>query len=92
VKRAACVAALLLAATGASAEGTLHVVQPGETLSIIAQERWGDSSLWTVLYKANRDQIKDPARIYPGQELSIPPPGGAPRAALPPPGDDEDDE
>jgi nucleoid-associated protein YgaU len=29
------------------------------------------------LYRANRDRIKDPARIYPGQELSIPEPGAA---------------
>jgi nucleoid-associated protein YgaU len=69
------VAALLLAATGASAETELHVVRPGETLATIAKERLGDVALWPVLYRANRDRIKDPTRIYPGQELTIPEPG-----------------
>jgi nucleoid-associated protein YgaU len=75
VKRTACVAALLLAATGVSAEGKLHVVRPGESLSIIARSELGDVALWPVLYRANRDRIKDPTRIYPGQELTIPEPG-----------------
>jgi nucleoid-associated protein YgaU len=70
------VAALLLAATGASAETEVHVVRRGETLATIAKERLGDVALWPVLYRANRDRIKDPARIYPGQELTIPEPGG----------------
>jgi nucleoid-associated protein YgaU len=75
VKRAACLAALWLAATGASAEAEVHVVRPGESLSMIAKDRLGDIALWPVLYRANRDRIKDPARIYPGQELTIPQPG-----------------
>jgi nucleoid-associated protein YgaU len=69
------VAALLLAATGASAEGKVHVVRPGESLSTIARSELGDLALWPVLYRANRDRIKDPTRIYPGQELTIPEPG-----------------
>ena len=69
---------LLLAAAsfGASqaSETIEHLVRPGETLwSIAAQERiYGDPYLWPVIYKFNRDQIKDPARIYPGQRLQIP--------------------
>jgi nucleoid-associated protein YgaU len=91
VKPAACVAALLLAATGAGAEGKLHEVQPGESLAVIARRELGDPLLWPVLYRANRDRIKDPTRIYPGQQISIPPalPGpvdAAPEAAS------EDDE
>jgi hypothetical protein len=27
--------------------------------------------LWPLLYQANRDQIKDPRQIFPGQTLSI---------------------
>jgi nucleoid-associated protein YgaU len=85
------VAALLLAATGAGAEGKLHEVQPGESLAVIARRELGDPLLWPVLYRANRDRIKDPTRIYPGQQISIPPalPGpvdAAPEAAS------EDDE
>jgi nucleoid-associated protein YgaU len=80
------VAVLWLAATGASAEDRLHVVKPGESLASIAESELGDRALWTVLYKANRDRIKDPARIYPGQELSIPEPGSEERRAAPEPG------
>ena len=72
MKRLACAAAVLLAATGASAEGKLHVVRAGETLATIARSELGDVALWPVLYRANRDRIKDPARVYPGQQLAIP--------------------
>lgn len=51
-----------------------HTVTEGETLWSIAARRdiYGDALLWPLLYKANRDQIKDPRQIYPGQVLSIP--------------------
>lgn len=50
------------------------VVREGETLSNIAarQEVYGDSLLWPLVYKANRDQIKDPKQIFPGQVLTVP--------------------
>jgi nucleoid-associated protein YgaU len=90
VKRLACVVAALLAATGANAEGKLHVVRAGESLSTIAKSELGDIALWPILYRANRDRIKDPARIYPGQELTIPEPGSENHVAPPEP-DKEDD-
>ena len=49
-----------------------HVVQPGESLSQSAAQAGGDPQRWPVLYRANRDQIKDPSRLYPGQALLIP--------------------
>jgi nucleoid-associated protein YgaU len=65
--------ARLLAASDAP-ETIEHIVQPGETLwSIAAQTHvYGDPYLWPVIYKFNRDQIKDPSRIYPSQRLQIP--------------------
>ena len=92
MKPAACAAALLLAATSAGAEGKLHEVRPGESLAVIAGHELGDPALWPVLYRANRDRIKDPERIYPGQRISIPaPPQPGPAGAAPdaPPEDDE---
>jgi len=50
----------------------VHVVQPGETLWSIARQSVGDPTLWPALYQANRDQIKDPTLVYPGQQLAIP--------------------
>lgn len=52
--------------------GRTHTVQPGETLWQIAAHTVGDPTLWPALYLANRDQIKDPSRVYPGQRLAIP--------------------
>lgn len=53
---------------------TRYVVNEGEVLWGIAARKdvYADPLLWPVIYKANRDQIKDPRRIYPGQVLSIP--------------------
>ena len=53
---------------------TTYTVGEGETLWLIAARTnvYADSLLWPLLYKANRDQIKDPAQIFPGQHLSIP--------------------
>jgi LysM repeat protein len=72
VKSSLLALALLLAAGSASAEEPLHEVKPGETLAVIASLQLGDSTLWPAIYLANRDQIKDPARVYPGQVLTIP--------------------
>lgn len=48
-------------------------VGDGETLwTISAQPQvYGEGLLWPLLYQANRDQIKDPRQIFPGQSLSI---------------------
>lgn len=53
---------------------THHTVKRGETLPLIAAlpEVYNDPALWPLLYRANRDQIRDPKRIWPGQVLRIP--------------------
>jgi nucleoid-associated protein YgaU len=61
-----------VAPAAADATATSHRVEPGDTLTSIALETLGDASLWPAIYLANRDQIKDPSRVYPGQLLSIP--------------------
>jgi nucleoid-associated protein YgaU len=50
------------------------VVVEEETLAAISarKEVYQDSFLWPLIYKANRDQIKDPQQIFPGQILLIP--------------------
>ncbi len=67
----ALVLAVVLLAAPAAAD-RVHVVQPGESLWKIAAVLTGDPTLWPLLYRANRDQIVDPSRLYPGQKLSIP--------------------
>ena len=69
--RRALLAVFALAAVAATPTA-LHEVRPGETLTMIAALTLGDAALWPALYRANRDQIRDPARLYPGQKLEIP--------------------
>lgn len=49
-------------------------VKPGENLANIAarSEVYKDALLWPLIYKANRDQIKDPKEIFAGQIFVIP--------------------
>lgn len=51
-----------------------YTVRRGETLPQISAraEIYNDSSLWPLIYRANRDQIRDPKRLWPGQVFSIP--------------------
>lgn len=50
-----------------------HVVQKGESLSLIAKHYYGDIHKWKQLYEANKAVIGDnPDLIKPGQELVIP--------------------
>jgi nucleoid-associated protein YgaU len=69
---AAALCALLPSVVPAESEAQVHEVRPGETLWAIAKITVGDPTLWPALYLANRDQIKDPALVYPGQQLAIP--------------------
>ena len=49
-----------------------YVVVSGDSLSKIAKRQYGDMNQWRRIYEANRDQIKDPDLIHPGQTLKIP--------------------
>jgi nucleoid-associated protein YgaU len=55
-----------------SSELTSYTVQPGDSLSSIAHRLYGDGSDWLVIYSANRDLIRNPDRIVPGQVLKVP--------------------
>jgi len=37
------------------------------------KEHYGNAFAWPIIYKTNRDQIKDPDLIYPNQVFKIPP-------------------
>ncbi|WP_426033565.1 LysM peptidoglycan-binding domain-containing protein [Cypionkella sp. TWP1-2-1b2] len=47
-------------------------VQPGYTLWGIAQQNFGDGVMYVQVFEANKDKIKDPNLIYPGQVFTIP--------------------
>jgi len=60
------------AADALPAQAGLVVVQPRQTLWRIARQVYGHGTRFTTIYAANRDQIRDPDRIYPGQVLTLP--------------------
>ena len=49
-----------------------YTVVSGDSLWNIAQDKYGDGEKWRVIYDANKDAIRDPGLIFPGQELEIP--------------------
>lgn len=52
--------------------GTLVVVESGHSLWRIARNTYGTGFRYTVIYEANKKQIKDPNLIFPGQVFSLP--------------------
>jgi nucleoid-associated protein YgaU len=48
------------------------VVSRGDSLWRISRLSYGEGTRYVVVYKANRDQIRDPNRIYPGQIFVLP--------------------
>lgn len=48
------------------------VVQPGQSLWQIARQAYGQGTRFTVIYAANKDTIRDPRLIYPGQTFTLP--------------------
>jgi nucleoid-associated protein YgaU len=48
------------------------VVSRGDSLWRISRVTYGAGTRYAVVYKANRDQIRDPNRIYPGQIFVLP--------------------
>ena len=50
----------------------VHTVQSGDSLSKIAKEFYGDANRYNEIFEANREVIKDPDLIYPGQQIRIP--------------------
>ena len=52
--------------------GDFVVVQPGNSLWRIARHSYGAGIRYALIYTANRDQIGNPALIYPGQIFKLP--------------------
>lgn len=48
------------------------IVQPGNSLWRISRSAYGEGRQYTIIYEANKDQIRDPNLIYPGQIFDVP--------------------
>jgi nucleoid-associated protein YgaU len=49
-----------------------YTIQSGDSLSKIARQFYGNPNDWQKIYQANKDKIKDPNLIHPGQKIIIP--------------------
>lgn len=56
----------------AEKEETTYTVVPGDTLWGISARFLGNGARWKEIYEANKDLIKSPNLIYPGQTFVIP--------------------
>ena len=54
-------------------ESTYHTVVSGDTLSKISKQFYGDANKYNQIFEANKPMLKSPDKIYPGQNLRIPP-------------------
>ena len=50
----------------------MTTVQPGMTLWAIARDQFGSGVMYVEVFEANRDRIRDPNLIYPGQVFRLP--------------------
>ena len=50
----------------------MTTVQPGTTLWAIARDHFGSGVMYVEVFAANRDRIRDPDLIYPGQVFRMP--------------------
>jgi LysM repeat protein len=56
---------------GAAPTGS-YTVQPGNSLWVIARKAYGNGTQYTVIFGANKEHIRDPNLIYPGQVIILP--------------------
>lgn len=58
---------------GAGEGGQTYTVKPGDNLSKISKQFYGDPNEYMRIFYANRDKLRDPDMIQVGQQLTIPP-------------------
>jgi nucleoid-associated protein YgaU len=56
----------------ASLTSQKYVVGKNDTLQKISKKFYGTTKKWTKIYEANKDVLKGPDKVYPGQTLNIP--------------------
>ena len=59
-------------ATPAAEVFETYEVKSGDSLSKIAKKKLGNANAWKQIFEANKDKIKDPDKIFPGQTIKIP--------------------
>ena len=70
--QAPAAAAAAAAASGPSTTARTYVVQPGDSLSKISKQFYGNANQYMKIFDANKDKLTDPDKIKAGMELRIP--------------------
>jgi nucleoid-associated protein YgaU len=52
--------------------GKLFVVQPGNSLWLLARRNYGEGLMYGMIFDANQQRIEDPDLIFPGQVFQVP--------------------
>lgn len=56
-----------------AAEARTYAIRPGDTLSSIAEQYYGDAAEWRLIFEANRDRLTSPGSLQVGVTIRIPP-------------------
>ena len=72
VKGVSSINGMYFTVPSAEVEVEFYFVQPGDSLSKIAKEHYGNAMKYPEIFEANKEVIKDPNLIYHGQKLRIP--------------------
>jgi nucleoid-associated protein YgaU len=71
IQAPAAAAAAAAGASSAPAQRT-YTVQPGDSLSKISKQFYGDANKYMKIFEANKDKLSDPDKIKAGMDLLIP--------------------
>ena len=70
--QAPAAAAAAAAASGPTTTARTYTVQPGDSLSKISKEFYGNANQYMKIFEANKDKLSDPDKIKAGIKLVIP--------------------
>lgn len=68
----AAAAAAAASAGGPSSSARTYTVQPGDSLSKISRQFYGDANKYMKIFEANKDKLSDPDKVRAGMDLVIP--------------------
>ena len=72
IEAPAAAAAAAAAASSTTPASRTYTVQPGDNLSKISRQFYGDPNRYMKIFEANKDKLSDPDKIKPGMDLLIP--------------------
>jgi nucleoid-associated protein YgaU len=70
--QAPAAAAAAVGAARSTPAARTYTVQPGDSLSKISKQFYGDATQYMKIFDANKDKLSDPDKVRAGMELLIP--------------------